>query len=764
MVSKISLLATPDVHVKKMGKKKMIINKLRRFTVQLLLYGSLVFAFSAVNAKDFVYTNNNVLGTNSVTAFEVTATGLTNIGTFTTNGLGTGGGFFSPNRIALSVVGNFLYVVNDGTSDIDVFSINPVTGALTLITATAAVPTGGTAGNGISLGVTPDSKFLLAGNSASGDVSVFDIFTSPGTPMPVAGSPFAVPSVLGDLVGLRVTPDGQFVAVGEILTPNSLSGNTVIHVFSISPAGALAPISTSPFLDSGLAGAGGGASEFDITCRSDRLYAGEATSGSTLVSVYDIADGTGPEPAGALIPNSVASPGGIGTNSNNVLLSRDEKHLFVSNNFSSHISVFDIAPSGGLLPVAGSPFALSGSPSPGDLATNLTGTQLYVGNVGGTVSVFDIATNGVLTEKAASPITTGVVPSGPLSLTVFPSSICGSGTVVVTPVGDDITVFVSAPGSGVPLTAIGEVAVTADESSVLCCTVQDPNPFLTGDDDDSDGDSDSDSDSDRRSFDIGFASNTEPSCIDLPRLDRGELKIPAHFGVHTDPAIADEDLTAADHRYGLCVVQTAVEWLGAVVVDVAASEVVGYDVECKPTPDRGIDNQPLVLARTTDLPEFAQKMRSITSECDPRGSAKWTEWWFVVNAEHLTAIKSSEDYVGGMSEQLRDMIEAMRDDGAVDSAFLETIEAQVEDAEDLFEDSSSDAMDILDNATIDALTEAPGAFPYFGSALFTNPKGELVSHLMALRYAVCSERAHAGDLINCRITSGVEGRLPGASP
>jgi hypothetical protein len=321
-------------------------------------------------------------------------------------------------------------------------------------------------------------------------------------------------------------------------------------------------------------------------------------------------------------------------------------------------------------------------------------------------------------------------------------------------------VFVAIPGSGIPITAVGELAVTSGESSVLCCTVQDQNAIL------------------KKGvlihkwqpFDIGLAMNAEPLCNDLPRLTSGELIIGRHFGVHTDPAIPEGALTVADNRYGICVVQTAVEWLGPIALDVAAKEVVDYDVECKPIPTLGIDNQPLTLGRTTALPEFAPEMRSISTDCDPRSVARWSDWWFVVNAEHLTDKESPKTYVGRMSSLLKDMIEAMRADFAVDSAFLDDIKALVLDAERLFNtrratpSDAAAAMIVLDNATLLALGPAPMAPIYPGSTLpstlFTNPKGELASHLTALRYAVCSERAHPDDLAMCTMDPFVVCALP----
>ena len=125
---------------KNLMKSAALLTLLAAFAVLLLVPGS-------ANAQTFVYTNDNEFGPNTVTGFSVGANGaLTTItgSPFFTGGMGSGGGFFASNRITVCMVGAFLFVANDGSNNVSVFSINPSTGFLTLVGS--PFPTGGSSG------------------------------------------------------------------------------------------------------------------------------------------------------------------------------------------------------------------------------------------------------------------------------------------------------------------------------------------------------------------------------------------------------------------------------------------------------------------------------------------------------------------------------------------------------------------------------------------------------------------------------------------
>ncbi len=331
------------------------------------------------------------------------------------------------------------------------------------------------------------------------------------------------------------------------------------------------------------------------------------------------------------------------------------------------------------------------------------------------------------------------------------------GSVSETPPGDDIVVF-GGVDNGVPLLATGEFAPNGGQSTVRCCTVRDPRvklkTFRNG----------------RqkiihkgRPFDIGRAMGNPhlaEGCEELPQPGDHELIVQRHFSVHTEE---EDELDPDKYVFGLCVVETDVEWLGAVNLDISAVPSVGYEVDCKRT---GVSNQPLTLGLTTSPPEFnAPLMRPVTAECDPRGVPKWSTWYFIPNAVHLTNKLPSKLYVLGRIFVLKLMILSMEFDPGdpVDSVLLNSVRSQVNQARNIVlgPAPADTALPILDTATVEVLApDVNTSGIYQSTANFPNPKGELASHLTALRFAICNELAFPDVAGACRIVDAVENELP----
>lgn len=374
-------------------------------TVELRSRPGSFITISIVRDNGYVYTNNNVPGPNTVSAFSVDANGaLTPIAgsPFATGGSGVGGGFFAANRMTISTVRNLLFASNEQTNNVSVFSIDPATGALTLVPG-APFPTGGASGAGISLGVTPDNQFLFASSSGSSNITVFSIAGN-GTLTPLPGSPFALPGIPD---GIKVSPDGRFLAVALI----SLDA---VGMFTIGSNGALTAVPGSPFP----AAAFGSVAGVEINCAGSLLYGGEANLTGTHIDAFSIGSNGALSP----IPGSPFDNQGFGINSNVVVLSPSDRHLFVSNQISNTISVFDVASDGALSLVPDSPFADPGG-TPEMMATNAAGTLLYVNKSNGAVSVFRILVDGKLTSVPGSPFFTGGPPTTP-GIAAFPAKNC----------------------------------------------------------------------------------------------------------------------------------------------------------------------------------------------------------------------------------------------------------------------------------------------------------------------------------------------------
>lgn len=393
-------------------RKTVILRQSNTLTVELRSKPGSFITISVIRepvvSNDFVYVNNNLSDFNTVSAFTADANGvLTPIAgsPFATGGSGFGSAaFFAANRLTVSVVGNFLFVTNELSNNISVFSIDQATGVLTLVPG-SPFATGGTSDAGISLGVTPDNRFLFAATAGaiSDEIAIFTIAPS-GVLTHIPGSPL---QIVGDPDGIKVSPDGRFLSVAF---PHS----DVVGMFSIGNDGTLTAVPGSPFS----APATGGIAGVDINCATTLLFGGAATGLGTNIDVFSIALNGALTP----VPGSPFNNPDVGNNSNVVVLSPSERHLFVSNQDTNTITVFNIAADGSLSLVPGAPFANPGGNVPQMVATNSAGTLLYVNNDNGTVSVFSIAPDGSLTPVPGSPFfaSSSIRPG----LVAFPARKC----------------------------------------------------------------------------------------------------------------------------------------------------------------------------------------------------------------------------------------------------------------------------------------------------------------------------------------------------
>jgi hypothetical protein len=158
--------------------------------------------------------------------------------------------------------------------------------------------------------------------------------------------------------------------------------------------------------------------DVDINCANNMLYASEYNVTGTIVDAYSIGSG------GTLTAISTSPFSAAGLRSAAVLLSPDDKRLFVSNLLGT-LAVASVAADGSLSFLAGSPFAMNNPSTPAGIATSSDGRFLYVANYKNFVSVFNVAANGTPTEVAGSPFSTGASGFGGLFwLAAFPPTVC----------------------------------------------------------------------------------------------------------------------------------------------------------------------------------------------------------------------------------------------------------------------------------------------------------------------------------------------------
>lgn len=385
----------------------------------VLVFAAAVLLPASLRAANFVFTNNDLAGANSVTAFSVDSTtfALTNLGTTPTGGTGCGGGLYASNRIITSPSGNYLYVANGGSNTITVFKVNQTTGALTA--AGSPVPTGGTAcngsTNGMSLAINQDDKFLYAASAISYNITTFSVGKN-GT-LTALGSPLTLPDSPD---GIKVRPDGKFLAVAFYETANLESYDNQIGMYSIGKNGALTAVPGSPFPTGGTYGEAG----VDFQCGEKVLFGGEV-SPNVNVDVF----GVGKTGALTPVPGSPFTYTGA-SNSNVVVWNSFGQMLFVSNQSSSSVTDFIVGPKGNLTPGANQPTSL-GSAGPSGMAVNTirtpaltTVTLLYVVDYFyQQVFVFTVAIDGTLSAVSGSPFAT-TAGGVPLSIAAIPSGDC----------------------------------------------------------------------------------------------------------------------------------------------------------------------------------------------------------------------------------------------------------------------------------------------------------------------------------------------------
>jgi len=395
----------------------------RSLSVKIIHLVAFLFlpAFGNGAAATFVYVDNDIAGPNSVSAFAVSATGvLTPIpgSPFATAGTGFGGGGYAPNRVRSVIVKDTLYVSNGGSHDISAFSIDPNTGALTLVAGSPFAAAGPPSGP-LSLAATPDNQFLYAGGNQSGKINGYTIDAS-GALHPIPGFPI---DAGGQPIGMTTTPvNGKFLAV----TLNGLGTVNKIAMFAINlTTGTLSAVTGSPFAGPPEPSFDSVAS-VDCNCAENRLFASIANSTNAQIAVFSI------DPTGVLAPIGGSPFTGPGVNSNVGVLSPDDTKLFVSNQFSHTVDAFNVDSNGALTSVAGSPFS-DGTGQPAGMATDAAGQWLFTANglLSSSIGSFSIDANGALTAAPGSPFTTGL-PAGAVleSLAVFPPKNCCPAPVI----------------------------------------------------------------------------------------------------------------------------------------------------------------------------------------------------------------------------------------------------------------------------------------------------------------------------------------------
>jgi Lactonase, 7-bladed beta-propeller len=148
----------------------------------------------------------------------------------------------SPQGIRVTPDGKFVVVVNQGTNNVSVFSLNATTGALTEVPgspfASGQQPGPVAIDPPVLAGTAPSGKFVFVGDTGGNSLSAYTI-DSAGSLRPVTGTPIPL-GTNAQPSSIAVDPAGKFVYVS--IMPNQVAG------FAFDPStGVLTPITGSPF-------------------------------------------------------------------------------------------------------------------------------------------------------------------------------------------------------------------------------------------------------------------------------------------------------------------------------------------------------------------------------------------------------------------------------------------------------------------------------------------------------------------------------------
>lgn len=374
---------------------KSLLKRLRVLSLAGAAFGACALH---TQAQQYIYTNDNVSGgANSASALTVNAKGAVKlIKTYATGGKSAGNGYFAlaPIASAKTRLGDCLFVSNGGDSTIAAFQVNLFNGTITAVHGSPfADGVTGAQQFGVGLAV-GNNHLLFAGNTNNNSISILRI--SPNCSLKY----MTKKSVPGSPAGMKVTPDGKYLITAYIGQVDS---------FSIDyTSGALTEV--GPFSPQG------SAAGVEISCDSTTAYFGDVAN-NTQVEAFSISS-TGELKELNNFKNS------NGQSSNNVMLSVDGKHLYVSNTMSNQITTLSTGSAGALTWDSTVKLTKSGLFALG-LATGTSGADIFVSEQSNPEAIGVLAaSDGNLKEVTGSPFPVVKNGSLPAGLTALPPKAC----------------------------------------------------------------------------------------------------------------------------------------------------------------------------------------------------------------------------------------------------------------------------------------------------------------------------------------------------
>jgi 6-phosphogluconolactonase len=282
-------------------------------------------------AGSFAYVTDQATGggASSISAYSVKSNGtLSAAGSNPATGV-------NPVALAIDHGGHFLFVANQGTNDVSVFSIGS-SASLTAVGTFPAAPTvAGTSAAPSGVAITPSGSFLYVSNFGENSVSGFAVNSSSGVLTAVPGSPFAAGS---SPTGLAIDPSGKYLYAANEGSNNASAFEICASALPGCPSppdGSLVPITGSPF------SAGLGPVSLAVDPSGNFLYV--ANTNSNQLSAFRINLSSGALTALTTPTDST------GTNPTFVAIHPGGNFVYVPNSGSDSISGFRLTTQSGVL-------------------------------------------------------------------------------------------------------------------------------------------------------------------------------------------------------------------------------------------------------------------------------------------------------------------------------------------------------------------------------------------------------------------------------
>jgi len=242
----------------------------------------------------------------------------------------------NPHSVAISPSGQFLYVLDTFTSpqngQIEVFSINPSTGVITLISG-SPFPAGILP---VSIGFTQNGRLAYVADLGSNQALGYSVNTNTGALTALAGSPYPA-GTFPESVVIENLSRSVYVANQS----NDISG------YHIKATGDLKAIPGSPFPS-------GGTIPLSIAVDAQHFFAYVANDVSANLTGFKIDQHNG-------VLHPIAGSFATGSAPVSVVVDPSNTFVYVVNSGSGNISSYTINPTTGMLTeILGSPFPVDG--------------------------------------------------------------------------------------------------------------------------------------------------------------------------------------------------------------------------------------------------------------------------------------------------------------------------------------------------------------------------------------------------------------------